>query len=36
MIKLIDANDDLSIQVHPDDEMAKKKIPTAKVSVGIF
>lgn len=24
LIKLIDANDDLSIQVHPDDEMAKK------------
>lgn len=25
LIKLIDANDDLSIQVHPDDEMAKKE-----------
>ena len=25
LIKLIDANDDLSIQVHPDDDMAKKE-----------
>ncbi|HLN73464.1 MAG: type I phosphomannose isomerase catalytic subunit [Methylococcaceae bacterium] len=25
LIKFIDANDDLSIQVHPDDEMAKKR-----------
>lgn len=36
MVKLLDASDDLSVQVHPDDCMAaKRKLPHGKTRCGI-